>query len=57
MIQLLIIELQKDLGISITSFLKGQDYICEIAGDFNTALEKTALVNYDCILLDSTLLG
>ena len=56
-VKILIIEDEKALSDSITTYLKGQDYICEIAEDFNTALEKTALFDYDCILLDLTLPG
>ena len=55
--KILIIEDEKALSDSITTYLKGQDYICEIAGDFYTALEKIALFDYDCILLDLTLPG
>ena len=55
--KILIIEDEKALSDSITTYLKGQDYICEVAADFYTALEKTALFDYDCILLDLTLPG
>lgn len=55
--KILIIENEKTLSESIVTYLKGQDYICEVAADFNTALEKTELYDYDCILLDITLPG
>lgn len=55
--KLLIIEDEKELAESIASYMKGEDYRCEIAPDFNTALEKTDLHDYDCILLDITLPG
>lgn len=55
--KILIIEDEKALSESIVTYLKGQDYICEVACDFNTALEKTELYDYDCILLDITLPG
>ena len=55
--KILIIEDEKALSESIVAYLKGQDYICEVACDFNTALEKTELYDYDCILLDITLPG
>lgn len=55
--KVLIIEDEKALSESITTYLKGQDYICEIATDFNSAIEKTELYDYDCILLDITLPG
>lgn len=53
--KILIIEDEKALSESIVTYLKVQDYICEIAFDFNTAIEKTELFEYDCILLDITL--
>jgi DNA-binding response OmpR family regulator len=56
-VKILIIEDEKALSESIATYLKGQDYICEVAADFNTALEKTELYDYDCILLDITLPG
>ena len=55
--KILIIEDEKLLSESITSYLKEQDYICEVAADFNTAILKTELYDYDCILLDITLPG
>ncbi len=55
--KILIIEDEKALSESIKTYLKGQDYICEVAGDFYTGLEKIALFDYDCILLDLTLPG
>ena len=55
--KILIIEDEKELSESIATYLKGEDYICEIASTFNKALEKTELYAYDCILLDITLPG
>ncbi len=55
--KILIIEDEKALSDSIASYLKAQDYICETATNFNTAIEKTELYDYDCILLDITLPG
>ena len=55
--KILIIEDEKELSESIATYLKGEDYICEIAADFNKALEKTESYDYDCILLDITLPG
>lgn len=55
--KILIIEDEKALSESIVTYLKVQDYICETAFDFNTAIEKTELFEYDCILLDITLPG
>jgi DNA-binding response OmpR family regulator len=56
-VKILIIEDEKELSESIATYLKGEDYVCEIAADFNKALEKTELYDYDCILLDITLPG
>ena len=55
--KILIIEDEKELSESIATYLKGENYICEIAASFNKALEKTELYDYDCILLDITLPG
>ena len=55
--KILVIEDEKELSDSITSYLKGQDYICEVAADFNAAMEKTELYEYDCVLLDITIPG
>lgn len=56
-VKILIIEDEKALSDSIAKYLRGQDYLCEIAADFNTAMEKTELYDYDCILLDITIPG
>ncbi len=55
--KILIIEDEKALSESIATYLLGQEYICEIAGDFATACHKTEYHNYDCILLDIGLPG
>jgi DNA-binding response OmpR family regulator len=56
-LKVLIVEDEKSLSESIATYMKAQGYICEVAPDFNTALEKTDLYDYDCILLDITLPG
>ena len=55
--KILIIEDEKALSESIATYLKGEDYLCEIAADFKTAINKTETFDYDCILLDITLPG
>ena len=55
--KILIIEDEKALSESIVAYLKGEDYLCESASDFNSAIEKTEQYDYDCILLDITLPG
>jgi DNA-binding response OmpR family regulator len=56
-VKILIIEDEKELTDSIVTYFKSENYICEVACDFNKALEKTELYEYDCILLDITLPG
>lgn len=55
--KILIIEDEKELSDSIVTYLKSENYLCETAPDFNKALEKTELYDYDCILLDITIPG
>lgn len=55
--KILIIEDEKALSESIAAYLKGEDYLCETAADFKSAMEKTELYDYDCILLDISLPG
>lgn len=56
-LKILVIEDEKGLRESIVTYLKTQDYLCEVAGDFTSAIEKIELYDYDCILLDITLPG
>ena len=53
--KLLLIEDEKKLSESIVAYLKSENYVCEIAADFKTAIDKTDSFNYDCILLDISL--
>lgn len=55
--KILIVEDEKQLSEGIAAYLKSEDYICEIAVDFNSALEKIEIYDYDCILLDITIPG
>ncbi len=55
--KLLVIEDEKELSDSICAFLDSEHFICETAYDFNTAMEKVLLYDYDCIILDITLPG
>lgn len=50
--KLLIIEDEQGLRDNITQFLQKEQYIVESAADFHSAMEKIALYDYDCILLD-----
>jgi DNA-binding response OmpR family regulator len=56
-LKILIIEDEKALSESILSYLSSQEYSCETAGDFETAIRKAEDHEYDCILLDITLPG
>ena len=53
--KILIIEDEKELSKSIVAYLKEDNYVCETALDYHTAINKIELYNYDCILLDITL--
>jgi DNA-binding response OmpR family regulator len=53
--KILVVEDESELSKSIVTYLKAESYSCEIATDFRTALQKTELFDYDCILLDITL--
>ncbi|WP_018614409.1 response regulator transcription factor [Segetibacter koreensis] len=55
--KILIIEDEIELVRSIISYLKEENYVCESAKDFNSALSKIELYDYDCILLDISLPG
>ena len=55
--KILIIEDEIALSESIVTYLKGQGYICETAINFESAIKKTELYDYDCILLDMMLPG
>lgn len=53
--KILIIEDEKALSESIFAYLSAQDYLCDIAANYNAALHKIDYTDYDCILLDITL--
>ena len=55
--KLLIIEDEKELSDSICIYLNSESFICETAYDFAVAMEKIALYDYTCIILDITLPG
>lgn len=55
--KILVIEDQEALQQSIKDSLEKEKYLVETASDFDTAIEKTAIYNYDCILLDIMLPG
>ncbi|MEP6746902.1 MAG: response regulator transcription factor [Bacteroidota bacterium] len=55
--KLLVIEDEKELSDSICSYLNSAHFICETAYNFPAAMEKIALHDYTCIILDITLPG
>lgn len=55
--KILIIEDEKELSASIYTYLTSQDYSCETATDYFSAIEKIDFNEYDCILLDINLPG
>lgn len=50
--KILVIEDEIEIASSIKSYLKSNDILCEMADDSESALDKIALYDYDCILLD-----
>ncbi len=50
--KILIIEDEPTLNKSMVDYLSAQQYLCETVGSYHDALDKTALYQYDCIVLD-----
>lgn len=55
--KVLVIEDETELREIVKVSLIKEGYIVETAGDFNAALEKVSIYDYDCILLDIMLPG
>jgi len=55
--KILIIEDEHKLSDSIVDYLKGEKYLCEQAFNFDEAMMKARLYDYDCVLLDLMLPG
>lgn len=55
--KLLVIEDERELSNDIVSFLNCEKYICEQAFNYNEAVSKITIYEYDCILLDLMLPG
>ena len=53
--KILIVEDEEELLKSIITYLKGENYLCESAKDYKSALKLIDAYNYDCILLDVSL--
>jgi DNA-binding response OmpR family regulator len=56
-VKLLIIEDEAALNQSMVEFLSASGYLCESVTEYNQALEKIELYDYDCIILDLMLPG
>lgn len=55
--KILIIEDEPALASSIKEYLQRDAYLCEVAADYDEALVKSGVYDYDCILVDITLPG
>lgn len=55
--KILVVEDEKELLEAITESLEKEHFLVESANNFNSASEKVALYEYDCILLDIMLPG
>lgn len=55
--KILLIEDEAGLAESITAYLSGENYHCELAETYQSAVEKIHAYSYDCILLDLMLPG
>ena len=55
--KVLIVEDEKALSELISIYLNSEQYVCEIAGDFSTAMKKIMHYDYACIILDINLPG
>lgn len=55
--KILIVEDERELSGNMVKYLSSEDYLCEQAFDYATAVEKVELYQYDCILLDLNLPG
>jgi DNA-binding response OmpR family regulator len=51
-LKLLIVEDEQSLRETMEKYFTEEGSICEVCGDLKTALQKIAVYEYDCILLD-----
>jgi DNA-binding response OmpR family regulator len=54
-VKILIVEDEKELCKSMVTYLKAENYHCEVANSYKEAIAKTESFDYDCILLDISL--
>jgi DNA-binding response OmpR family regulator len=50
--KILIIEDEKDLRKTMVTYLSEEGYLCESAADYEEALEKIGIYDYDCYVVD-----
>jgi DNA-binding response OmpR family regulator len=55
--KILIVEDERELAADMVQYLSGEQYLCEVARDYESAIERIDLYDYDCILLDLMLPG
>jgi DNA-binding response OmpR family regulator len=55
--KILIIEDEKSLSESIAAYLKQENFICDAVSNYQSAIDKVEMFDYDCILLDIGLPG
>ena len=55
--KILIVEDEKELANSICTYLSNEQFMCEMAYDFHSAMEKALVFEYACIILDIGLPG
>ena len=53
--KILIVEAELELANAIANYLNCENYICEQANNYNSAIEKIDLYNYECVILDLNL--
>lgn len=53
--KILVVEDEPDMLANIQQTLEKEDYVVETAKNFNSAMEKIGVYDYDCILLDISL--
>lgn len=55
--KILIVEDEPDMRNSLVQSLEEEKYLIETAADYDAALEKIGVYDYDCILLDVSQIG
>ena len=50
--KLLIIEDEKELALAMQQYLSSKEFVCEWVNNSKAAIDKAAIYDYDCIILD-----